>query len=560
MEPIPYRIRLGVTGHRKLENKDTLTEKINTILKSELISLFDDKSKKLIQKSTSTPITYSLLTPLAEGADRLVAEAVLNYNDLSTIDVVLPLTLSDYKKTFEDPEDEQFVKLYDKARKVIKLRKYDMDNDPEINIHKNDIPIETKLDESKKESYEKVGRYVVNHCDVLIALWDGMDSRGKGGTKEIIEYAHEKKRPVIIISTIAPNNIEIVKGFGLNGDAIGNIDRFNNKKIPSDVESKYIKNLDNIFFSNPDAVCLPENSKQLLRDLIFPYYIKSSLMAKKSQRIYKPSGNLIYICSALAILSVLFGLLYPPAFLGAFIVEFFSLTAILAVYFFAQNFRNKWLESRFLTERLRSACFFIISNLEITSIEIPSHMGIAHKYNDWMVQVFNEVWSKLPQMKGLKIGDLQCSKKYILSHWIDDQAVYHTKKSKNLHKSNNRFKSFGWIIYTIALLTSGVHIAHELLGGLEGHHIIENILIFLAIALPATGAAVVSIRKHGEYERIETRSENMSKAIQDLKIDFNLISEVKEFEKLMYQFDELMLRENQDWLMLMKLVKLEVYP
>jgi CTP synthase (UTP-ammonia lyase) len=54
--------------------------------------------------------------------------------------------------------------------------------------------------EARKKAYEIVGHHVVNHCDVLIALWDGRPSRGRGGTAEIVAYAREKKCPMLIIS------------------------------------------------------------------------------------------------------------------------------------------------------------------------------------------------------------------------------------------------------------------------------------------------------------------------------------------------------------------------
>ena len=78
--------------------------------------------------------------------------------------------------------------------------------------------------------------------------------------------------------------------------------------------------------------------------------------------------------------------------------------------------------------------------------------------------------------------------------------------------------------------------------------------------LPAVGAAVVGIHKHGKYERLENRSHNMSRAIENMSIDFQQVSTSKELILLMQDFDQLILMENLDWLMLMKLVKLEVYP
>ncbi len=90
MDPIPFRVRLGVTGHRKLTDIDALTEKINEVLQSGILFLFDEKSKLEIERPDSTKIAFSLLTPLAEGADRLVAKAVRDHDKNSIIEVVLP--------------------------------------------------------------------------------------------------------------------------------------------------------------------------------------------------------------------------------------------------------------------------------------------------------------------------------------------------------------------------------------------------------------------------------------------------------------------------------------
>ena len=259
MDPI-YRIHLGVTGHRSLENEEKLREKIQQVLKSEILELFyrkmsisndddrspeiiiDKKSLEILNDIPTTHIVYSILTPLAEGADRLVAETVLGLNkqttievsfplashnpksritfNPSTIEVVLPLTINDYKRTFNDQEDEQFDILYDKAKRVVNLRKYDLEDDPELLIDGDESTLEEKKRKSMSSAFRKAGQYVVNHCDVLIALWDGQEERGEGGTKEIIDYAIGKNRPVIVISTLSPHLIQVEPGYGLNAEAL----------------------------------------------------------------------------------------------------------------------------------------------------------------------------------------------------------------------------------------------------------------------------------------------------------------------------------------------------
>lgn len=227
MEPIPYRIRIGVTGHRILDNEAELKQQIIEVLKTDITKLFDNDSLNLLNKNSLTPVTYSVLTPLAEGADRLIAETVMEYDALSCIEVILPLTLPDYKKTFNNPDDPEFFELYAKARHVRKLRYLDLENDPKINQNTSEANIENRLEKAREEAFEKAGRHIVNHCDVLIAIWDGKKSQGIGGTNDIIEYAISKKRPVIIISANPPYNIKVEKGYGLNYRAIMGNERIN---------------------------------------------------------------------------------------------------------------------------------------------------------------------------------------------------------------------------------------------------------------------------------------------------------------------------------------------
>ncbi len=38
--------------------------------------------------------------------------------------------------------------------------------------------------------------YILEHCDVLVALWDGQSEQGKGGTGEIVAIARERGLPL----------------------------------------------------------------------------------------------------------------------------------------------------------------------------------------------------------------------------------------------------------------------------------------------------------------------------------------------------------------------------
>ncbi|MGQ0430231.1 MAG: hypothetical protein ACT4UQ_09885 [Gammaproteobacteria bacterium] len=51
----------------------------------------------------------------------------------------------------------------------------------------------------REEAYLDCGIETVNACDLLIALWDGEPARGRGGTAEIVNYARELGKPMIVI-------------------------------------------------------------------------------------------------------------------------------------------------------------------------------------------------------------------------------------------------------------------------------------------------------------------------------------------------------------------------
>ncbi|MDA0564578.1 hypothetical protein LG943_09590 [Streptomonospora sp. S1-112] len=53
--------------------------------------------------------------------------------------------------------------------------------------------------ESTPESHLEAGRYLVEHSDELVAVWDGQPPRGLGGTADIVDYARRQGRAVTVV-------------------------------------------------------------------------------------------------------------------------------------------------------------------------------------------------------------------------------------------------------------------------------------------------------------------------------------------------------------------------
>lgn len=136
----------------------------------------------------SQQIQFRILSPLAEGADRAVAQAVLEYPG-AQLDAVLPLAVEDYLEDFATEHSKQeFRDLLALSSHPVCLRTQRLADET---TDKNSL-LALRL-----RAYERVGHYVVDQCDLLIAVWDGQPAHGRGGTAEIVQYALDRHRPVL---------------------------------------------------------------------------------------------------------------------------------------------------------------------------------------------------------------------------------------------------------------------------------------------------------------------------------------------------------------------------
>jgi hypothetical protein len=158
-------VAVGVSGHRVLRDIEGVCDLIDAALE--------------VIVTTHGDVTPRIISPLAEGADRLVAVRALDKLNASLV-VPLPLPVSEYLRDFDTPESKAvFLRLLERAEEVIEL--------PNAG--------------SREQCYLAAGLYVLNHCDVLIAVWDGEPARGTGGTAEIVHEARRLGLPIAWVHT-----------------------------------------------------------------------------------------------------------------------------------------------------------------------------------------------------------------------------------------------------------------------------------------------------------------------------------------------------------------------
>jgi hypothetical protein len=147
----------GVSGHRDLVRTD-LPE-----LRKQLHTVFSHF------RSAYPNASFELLSPLAEGADRVAAEVALASG--IKLAVPMPMAQADYERDFTLAESlSEFRRLLATANSQWELRE--------------DQPNQASLSDSDRRTqrYAAVGDFIARASHVVILLWDGHDNEKVGGT------------------------------------------------------------------------------------------------------------------------------------------------------------------------------------------------------------------------------------------------------------------------------------------------------------------------------------------------------------------------------------------
>lgn len=179
--------RVGVTGQIDLgpdhqDIRDEVAAALATV-RAETEKAAASHAGREVYRSPTSPL-LRLLSPLAPGADRLVAQEGLAAG--FQLETAFPFEQDEYEQTFhvDDPDETaasiaEFRALLSEAGKRVVV----LDGD--------------RNDDFRKQSYGAVGRLVVRNCDLLIAIWSEVrEPAGAGGTSDTLAYALRAGVPV----------------------------------------------------------------------------------------------------------------------------------------------------------------------------------------------------------------------------------------------------------------------------------------------------------------------------------------------------------------------------
>lgn len=151
---VPFLV--SVTGHREFASQQVplVRQAVKEVLRS-LHAAYPHTS-------------IALFSPLAEGADQLVASVALELNDEIPIQLLAVLPWSaDVEAICESEHGSRWGcrKLVHQASQVVVMPLPD-------NVSPEALSASLKL---QQDQYDRVARYIARHCQVLVAIWDGSD-------------------------------------------------------------------------------------------------------------------------------------------------------------------------------------------------------------------------------------------------------------------------------------------------------------------------------------------------------------------------------------------------
>ncbi|HEX7062284.1 MAG TPA: hypothetical protein VF200_09950 [Woeseiaceae bacterium] len=165
-------LMVAVTGHRDL-------------VPAEIPAIRDRIRRFLAALSSEDPDRrVRLMSGLAEGADRLVADAALEVG--IPIVATLPMPAAVYREDFVTAESlAEFERLCRAAEEIF-----------ELPIVPGSSPESLAANSRERaRQYAQLGVFLSAHCHILVALWDGKPTDQLGGTADVVRFHHDDVMP-----------------------------------------------------------------------------------------------------------------------------------------------------------------------------------------------------------------------------------------------------------------------------------------------------------------------------------------------------------------------------
>jgi hypothetical protein len=531
---IPFSLRVGVTGHRILEDPAALIPAVHEALR---------QVKEMAPSPSGGGLVLIVVSALAEGADRLVAELVLEEPG-SRLEAALPLSAADYERDFEDEASRrQFEELLKRSSRTWIA--------PAVG--------------SREEAYERAGCYVVDRSDVLVALWDGEPARGRGGTAAIVAYARDRNVPLVLVRTQG-KPVVVSELNGPRADVVrsaaSQLTEYNVGVIATaDFDARVRKQVDDL---RPD---LPESrridplsvSVETVAAWLVPYFVRADVLSLRLQRMFRALSTATFGMAAAAVLIVAIQVNFFASLNWLVAFEVIALVSLLAIPVLNRRWRlhDRWISYRFLAERLRSAYFLTLAGATEGRPGATAPLAyLSDPSEAWIERALAEVVSHRPEL-GDDSPKAASLRRYLSQYWIGEQIGYHRKAARQHRAWDDKLTGATWLLFFLTLVAAVLHVAGV---GEHGEHKTHLALLLIvgSISIPAIGAAVHGISTQRQFRRQADRYQRMAGLLARLQKEMDSAESAERVQQIAADTERVMREESSDWFGVMRFHDMEL--
>jgi nucleoside 2-deoxyribosyltransferase len=472
-----FRI-VGFSGHRQLADSVGPARSINAAV---------------AELRREAPGDWIGLSSVATGSDQLFAQQILD-QDLSW-HAILPLPRAQFLADFT-PEEwataEEFLARADHVRVVGE-------------------------NESREDGYLDCGMETVNDSDVLIALWDGLAARGKGGTAEVVEYATALGKPVLIIdaTTFAVRKINW-RALDQHEDSLFELNRLPDAVEPAAGELKALRNI-HLFMQKCDAA--------------------ATRAAPQFRRLIASTVLLHVLATVMAAAALAYEM-------HAAALPWIKLLCLLGALAVALEWRrghsnSSWVRCRLAAEFCRSA---------IATWGLPRAAPLFQDLNLPVVRGLTRslhiLHTRSTAANPISIGEF---KQNYLTRRIDDQIAYYQRQEGRALPQFTKLKVGFWVTTLLAIACTLAYAVAQTWHFELAEWLVSSVFHFLPITLPVVAAAFISLISINDLQRRVARYREMKFMLIDSRNQVKFAETWNSVERVVLQTERALLQEVLEW-------------
>jgi hypothetical protein len=580
--PVPFVLAVGVTGHRAEVLPEgsvpALRQRVGDVLRQ-----IEQGGRDLLRKEgpcfAALPPKLRFVSPIADGADQIAAEVALELG--WELQAVLPFERSAYRASLANHgARERFDALLDRATCLLEL--------PGDAAHSLD-------------AYVMTGRATVAHCDVLIAVWDGLPPRGRGGTGEVVQLALTRGTAIIHVplspggdtrilwSAFDPTVVTVADDPGvarpldradvdtlLTGllmpppdeqeqDFLRRFLRERLRRIRARIEypllltaagvrpfrardltTKHAEAQIREEWRRYRAGCAEAHNITAPIDLLEESYSWADRLATHFAQTYRSGHIFNFVLGGVAVCLGLAAFMAPHMrFEEAALELLFTMAIILnAIIGKRQEWHRRWLDYRQLAERLRP-----MRSLKLFGIAAPDPPGtetnpVPKRWIDWYA---SGMWRAMGCPSGTI--DRACAAhlaRAIAEHEVEPQVGYHERNARQIELLDHRLEQIGFVLFAATVLVTVATIVGVAIGGSFVNHY-GNWFTLVSAGFPALGTAVFGIRFQGDFGGDALRSMATANTLRQIDTELRKDVTLSRAADLAEQAARIMLSDLDEW-------------